>query len=110
MCEFKVLVSDGKSSSVVATDIVYAEQVEGRVILRDILGVSSEVDSAVISYVNVNSQQMKLLSLPILASFLRFVEQYTQCVSGGGSTADVESAWNRLVEEGGRLIESLKGK
>jgi len=28
MCEFKVLVSDGKSSSVVATDIVYAEQVE----------------------------------------------------------------------------------
>ncbi|MEX2707144.1 MAG: CooT family nickel-binding protein [Candidatus Freyrarchaeum guaymaensis] len=110
MCEFKVSVSDGKSSSVVATDIVYAEQVEGRVVLRDILGVSSEVDSAVISYVNVNSQQMKLLSLPILSSFLRFVELYTQCASGRGATDELESVWNRLTEEGNRLIEGLKSK
>lgn len=108
MCEFKVSVSDGKQSSVVATDVVYAEQVEGKIILRDILGVSSDVESAIISYVNVNSQQMKLLSLPILTSFFKFIEMYAKCASEGKYNPEVESTWNKLKNEGMRLIEELK--
>jgi predicted RNA-binding protein len=110
MCEFKVSVSDGKKSSVVATDVVYAEQVEGKIVLRDILGSPSVVDSAIISLVNVNSQQMKLLSLPILTSFIKFVELYTKCAEDGEYDPEFESTWNQLKIEGNRLIEDLKGK
>nr|MDO8079950.1 CooT family nickel-binding protein [Candidatus Freyarchaeota archaeon] len=110
MCEFKVSVSDGEQWSVVATDVVYAEQVEGKIVLRDILGVSSAVESAIISYVNVNSQQMKLLSLPILTSFFKFIELYAKCAADGEYDPEFESIWNQLKIEGNRLIEDLKGK
>ncbi|WXG40193.1 MAG: CooT family nickel-binding protein [Candidatus Freyarchaeum deiterrae] len=110
MCEFKVSVSDSVKSSVVATDVVYAEQVEGKVVLRDILGVSSVVDSAIISYVNVNSQQMKLLSLPIFTSFIKFIELYNKCAADGECDPEFESAWNKLKLEGNQLIEDLKSK
>ncbi len=108
MCEFKVTVSDGKKSSIVATDIIYAEQVEGKVILRDILGVSSEVNSAIISYVNVNSQQLKLLSLPILKTFTRFLEIYAKSVTEDKYNPEIEETWNQLKNEGNQLIENLK--
>lgn len=110
MCEFKVSVSDGKQSSIVATDIVYAEQVEGKIVLRDILGVSSEVESAIISYVNVNSQQMKLLSLPILQSFIKFIELYTKCTADGKYAPEIEGAWNQLKIEGNQIVEDLKSR
>ncbi|MFB0563161.1 MAG: CooT family nickel-binding protein [Candidatus Lokiarchaeia archaeon] len=110
MCEFKVSVSDGKQSSVVATDIVYAEQVEGKIVLRDILGVSSEVESAIISYVNVNSQQMKLLSLPVLQSFIKFIELYTKCTEDGKYDPEIEGAWNQLKIEGNQILEDLKSR
>ncbi len=110
MCEFKVSVSDGSESSFVANDIVYAEQVEGKIVLRDILGVSSVVESAIISYVNVNSQQMKLLSLPILNSFTKLIELYTKCTADGKFDPEIESAWDQLKIEGNLLVEDLKGK
>ncbi|MEM3561600.1 MAG: CooT family nickel-binding protein [Candidatus Jordarchaeaceae archaeon] len=108
MCEFKVTVSDGKKSSIVATDIIYAEQVEGKVILRDILGASSEVNSAIISYVNVNSQQLKLLSLPIIENFARFLQLYTKSVTDGKYNPEIEETWNQLKNEGNQLINNLK--
>jgi predicted RNA-binding protein len=110
MCEFKVSVSDGKQSSVVATDVVYAEQTEGKIILKDILGVSSAVESAIISYVNVNSQQMKLLSSPMFTSFFKFIEIYAKCAKEGRYNPEVESTWKQLKKEGDQLIEELKNK
>lgn len=110
MCEFKVSVYDGKKSSVVATDVVYAEQIGEKIVLRDILGVSSTVESAMISYVNVNSQQMKLLSLPILASFSKFIEMYVKYAAEGKYISELENIWNKIKKEGEQLIEELKGK
>ena len=110
MCEFKVSVSDGSKSSIVANDIVYAEQVDGKIVLKDILGVTSLVESAIISYINVNQQQMKLLSLPVLNSFIKFVGLFTECKADGKYDPDIESIWNQLKIEGNRLVEDLKGK
>jgi predicted RNA-binding protein len=108
MCEFKVTVSDGKKSSIAATDIIYAEQVEGKVILRDILGASLEVNSAIISYVNVNTQQLRLLSIPILESLTKFLGLYIECVKNGRYNAEIEEAWDRLKNEGKKLIDGLR--
>lgn len=109
MCEFKVTVSDGGQSSVVATDIVYAELVDGKIILKDILGVSLVVESAIISHVNVNSQQMKLLSLPIINNFIKFIEHYNKCISEREYNSDLEKIWNQFKIDGDTLVEDLKG-
>ena len=59
MCEFKVLLNE----RIVFTDVVYAKEENGKVLLRDILGKSKEYRKCRIVEVDVNSTRLVLSSL-----------------------------------------------
>jgi len=56
VCEFKVLL-DGEQ---VAEDVIYARQVKGKVILRDVMGAPRTFDGAEIVEVDVMSTRLVL--------------------------------------------------
>jgi predicted RNA-binding protein len=58
MCEFTVL----KRDEVVFKDAVYARFEGGKVIVRDVLGVSKTFENCIIEEVDVKSEQLVLAS------------------------------------------------
>lgn len=59
MCEFKVTL-DGE---VVFEDVIYAKDEGGKVILKNVLGASKEVENCAIIEVDVGSERLALASI-----------------------------------------------
>lgn len=74
MCEFKV--SDKRDGEQIAEEILvlsYSE--EKKLQLRDILGISEEIDSGLIYDVNTLDQSCTIIQHPIIKPFLEFIDK-----------------------------------
>ena len=69
MCEFKVKLNSENELKDVCNEVIYAN-VDETIVLRDILGSTNEVESAIITEVSVPSAKMTLLYSPILKNIL----------------------------------------
>tara|TARA_B100000315_G_C14272760_1_gene449421 strand:- start:224 stop:436 length:213 start_codon:yes stop_codon:yes gene_type:complete len=60
MCEFTVYLKKDNKEEVVAEDILYAKNTEGKVVLKPILGNQVVIDNAIIIEVDVESERLVL--------------------------------------------------
>ncbi len=60
MCEFKVYLKKDNQEEIVAEDILYAKNTEGKVTLRPILGNQVTIDNAEIIEVDVEAERLVL--------------------------------------------------
>jgi len=60
MCEFTVYLKKDNKEEVVAEDILYAKNTEGKVVLKPILGNQVIIDNAIIIEVDVEAERLVL--------------------------------------------------
>ena len=109
MCEFKVKINSENQLKDVCNEIIYAK-VDENIILRDILGSTNEVESAIITEVSVPSAKMTLLYSPILKNILKFLKLQNQCYEKGLFDQELSKLWNEIKDEGDAWIDTLKKK
>jgi hypothetical protein len=61
MCEFTVLLDDGKEKRQVAKNVVKAKVKDGKIVLMDTMGGVTKIESAVITVVDTMMAEMVLL-------------------------------------------------
>jgi len=110
MCEFKIkLVEPGKEESLAAEDISYLQlQDDGSLLLKG-LGIRENVDSAIISEINVYSEEggvIRLFKVPIIGDFIRFLKK----IETGASDPEMDEIWNDFVAKGNELLNQIKRK
>ena len=101
MCELSVLLNEDGQSRQIAKDVVYALQNVDSVIVKDILGTSTEVTSAMITKINITNETLTLITHPLIGEFLKFFALFTET---DGSITDIDQAWNQLKKMGDELI------
>ena len=107
MCELSVLISedDGETRQI-AKDVVYALQNGDTLILKSILGASTEISSAMIAKINITNETLILVAHPIVGQFLKFFALLTD----ESNISDIEHAWNQLKKMGNELIKRSKNQ
>lgn len=107
MCEFRVVSKTDKGEQDVGEDIVHVRVSDGAVELKDILGVTSTVNEAMIEEVDVKSEVLKLVASPLLPKLHRFLEAYRKCEAEKAYSEDVENLWNEVKAFGDETIRNL---
>ena len=100
MCELSVLLNEDGESRQIAKAVVYALQNGDMLIVKDILGASTEVSSAMIAKVNITNETLTLVAHPLVGQFLKFFALLTDT----SDKSDIEQAWNQLKELGEELL------
>ena len=109
LCEFKVKLNSENELKEVGNDILYAK-VGGNIILRDILGSTTTVESAIITEVSVPSTKMTLFYSPILKNILKFLKLQQKCYEEGKFDNNIAELWEEIKIEGDNFIKSLQTK
>jgi predicted RNA-binding protein len=107
MCELSVLLNEDGQSRQIAKDAVYALQNVDSVIVKDILGTSTKVTSAMITKINITNETLTLITHPLVGEFLKFFALYTET---NGSISDLDQAWNQLKKMGDELIKRSRNQ
>jgi predicted RNA-binding protein len=102
MCELSVLLNKDGESQQIAKDIVYALQDGDTMVVRDILGTSTQVSSAMIAKLNITNETLTLIAHPLVGQFLKFFALLTD----ESSISEVEQAWDQLKKMGDELIQT----
>ena len=103
MCELSVLLNEDGEQRQIAKNIVYALQNRDTLIIRDILGASKEVPSAMIAKVNITNETLTLIADPLVGQFLKFFS----LLNDKSSVSDIQKAWKRLKEMGDEFIQTI---
>lgn len=101
LCELSVLLNKDGESQQIAKDVVYAIQNGDTLIVKDILGASTEVSSAMITKLNITNETITLIAHPLVGQFLKFFALLTD----ESSISDIEHAWGQLKNMGDELIQ-----
>ncbi len=109
LCEFKVKLNAENSVKDVCNEVLYAK-IDENIILRDILGTTNTVESAIITEVSVPSAKMTLLYSPILKSILKLLQLQNKCYEEGKFDNKIIEIWDQVKKEGDSFINSLKNK
>lgn len=107
MCEFKVVLEDDGKLREVASDIIHIKLEGNMLMLRDIIGKTVKLKSAIITEVNVPREELKLYSNSLLDKVLTFIKKYNECVRTGTYSEDLEELWEEVKAEGSEMIRSL---
>jgi predicted RNA-binding protein len=107
MCELSVSLNEDGQSRQIAKDVVYALQNVDSVIVKDILGTSTKVTSAMITKINITNETLTLKTHPLVGQFLKF---FSLCTEMDGSISDINQAWNQLKKMGDELIERSRNQ
>jgi len=100
LCELSVLLNEDGEQRQIAKDIVYALQNGDTLIIKDILGASKEVTSAMIAKVNITNETLTLIAHPLVGQFLKFFA----LLIDESSISDIKKTWNNLKEMGDEFI------
>jgi hypothetical protein len=110
MCEFKIkLIESGKEESLAAEDISYLQYQEDGSLLLKGLGIREKVDSAIISEINVYSEEggvIRLFKAPIIGNFLRFLKK----IENGAYDPEMDEIWAEFIAKGNELLDQLKSE
>ena len=109
LCEFKVKMNSENDVKDVCKDVLYAK-IDENIILRDILGTTNTVESAIITEVSVPSAKMTLLYSPILKNILKFLKLQNKCFEEGKFDKKMTEIWEQVKKEGDIFINSLQNK
>ncbi|NVM03724.1 MAG: CooT family nickel-binding protein [Candidatus Helarchaeota archaeon] len=109
MCEFKVKMTSENDVKDVCKDVLYAK-IDENIILRDILGTTNTVESAIITEVSVPSAKMTLLYSPILKNILKLLKLQNKCFEEGKFDKKMTEIWEQVKKEGDIFINSLQNK
>jgi hypothetical protein len=93
----------------VCNDVLYAK-IDENIILRDILGTTNTVESAIITEVSVPSAKMTLLYSPILKNILKLLKLQNECYKEGKFDNKMIEIWEKVKKEGDSFINSLQNK
>ncbi|MBS7288586.1 MAG: CooT family nickel-binding protein [Candidatus Freyarchaeota archaeon] len=104
MCEFNVKVKEHDGEKEVANDIVYVKLDGEGVTLKDITSKPTKVESAIVSYVNVTSEELHLVKHPLIGAFLKLLSE----LSSSSNLEDAQASWKAFVKEGERLLSATK--
>lgn len=104
MCEFNVKVKEHDGEKEVASDIVYVKLDGGGITLKDITGRSTKVESAIVSYVNVTSEELHLTKHPLISAFLKLLSE----LSSSSNLEEAQASWKAFVKEGERLLSAME--
>jgi len=109
LCEFKVKLSSENNVKDVCQDVLYAK-IDENIILRDILGTTNTVESAIITEVSVPSARMTLLYSPILKNILKLLKVQTRSYEEGKFDKKMIAIWETIKKEGDSFINSLQNE
>ncbi len=104
MCEFRVKLEERNGEKDVANDIVYVKLDERGVVLKDVTGMTFRVDSAIVSYVNVTSEELRLVEHPLIGVFLKLLSK----LASSNSTEGARALWEAFIKEGEKLLEATR--
>ncbi len=94
MCEFKIL--DKKNESQLAEEILVLSYSDDKTLqLRDILGISEEIDSALIYEVDTLDTKCKIIQHPIVKPFLEVLDKLNQ---DKATVQDIENLITQLED------------
>ncbi|MBS7246715.1 MAG: CooT family nickel-binding protein [Candidatus Jordarchaeales archaeon] len=100
MCEFRVKVVERDGEREVASDIVYVKVDGGSVTLKDITGKPVKVESALVSYINVTSEELHLIKHPLIGAFLRLLSS----LPASSNVKEAQALWESFVKDGEKLL------
>lgn len=109
MCEFKVKLDSENNLTDVCNDILYAK-IEENVILRDVIGNTNTVESAIITEVSVPSERLTLFYSPLLKNILKLLKIQKKCYEEEKFDLEITKVWEKVKKEGDSFIKSLQKK
>ena len=90
MCEFKIV--DKKTNTKIAEEVVIlAYSDERKLLLKDILGISNSLESALIYEVNTLDQTCTIIQNPLVNPFIKLLEKISEKKAQGSDIKQFQS-------------------
>jgi len=100
MCEFKVKkIKNGKEIEIV-DNVLYSTIQDNKLIFRNILGMTTTVENALITEISVPSERIALMESPILPHFYGLM----QLINEQATKEDIKKAWIEFKEKGDKVL------
>jgi len=100
LCEFKVKVVARDGEVKVAGDIVYVKVDDEGVTLKDITGKPVKVESSLVSYINVTSEELHLIKHPLISAFLKLLLR----LSDSNNAKEAQALWESFIKDGEKIL------
>ena len=100
MCEFKLKMLENDNEKEISENILYSTIEDDKLIFRNILGMTTSVENAMIIEISVLSEKILLLK----SDLMPYVYKLIQLQNSGASDQDIKDAWIKLKEMGDKLF------
>ncbi|MHA1785743.1 MAG: CooT family nickel-binding protein [Candidatus Helarchaeota archaeon] len=100
MCEFKLKMLENDNEKEISENILYSTIEDDKLIFRNILGMTTSVENAMIIEISVLSEKILLLK----SDLMPYVYKLIQLQNSGASDQDIKDAWIKLKEMGNKLF------
>lgn len=100
MCEFKVKILENGEEKQITENILFSKVEDGKVIFRNILGMTTTVENALIDEISVPSEKILLIRSEIIPYFYDLVHLQ----STNATKEEIKEAWNKLRDVGDKIF------
>ena len=100
MCEFKVKILENGEEKEVAENILFSKIENSTIIFRNILGMTTTIENAIIDEVSVPSEKILLIKSDLVPYFYDLIHLQ----NSNASKDELNKAWNALKEIGNSLF------
>ena len=100
MCEFKVKILENGEEKEIAENILFSKIDDKKIIFRNILGMTTVVENAMIDEVSVPSEKILLKKSDLVPYFYELIKLQ----NSNASPEDIKNSWNALKKVGDSLF------
>ena len=100
MCEFKVKILENGEEKEITENILFSKIDDKKIIFRNILGMTTTVEKAMIDEVSVPSEKILLIKSDLIPYFYDLIHLQ----NSNASKDELKKAWNNLKEIGNILF------
>jgi len=101
MCEFKVKKIENEKEIEIIDNVLYSTIQDNKLIFRNILGMTTTVENALITEISVPSEKILLIESPLIEPFYELM----RIINENGTKEEIKKSWSEFKALGDKIIE-----
>ena len=100
MCEFKVKKFDNGKEIEIVDSVLYSTIQDNKLIFRNILGMTTTVENALITEISVPSEKLLFVESPLIPPFYGLMN----LIKENATSKEIKKAWSEFKEMGDKIL------
>ena len=100
MCEFKVKKIENGNEIEITDNILYSRIQDNKLIFRNILGMTTTVENALITEISVPSERIVFMESPLIPPFYGLMK----LINEQATKEEIKNAWLAFKEKGDKIL------